>query len=262
MWNTFKPEDGLWYRWRLCGAEVYLRKIVNEWQSAFKTIPFYELSGISIAPDNEAPPANLSIASTWGVDGRVSLRPYLPMPYFTTLREKTRILPGVTVPFIVDMPPLLKIECSPNIALAEAMPYEVSKTWFGDDTTTGNLYYSLPGAVHLAVSDTVGVATVSDTADYPAALVRCAITLRNTSKLPFDLRYLLIYPKSLSIYVHGWHLVTDSLEFEYTGTDLKMNVRKQQTADCALLTAGSKADPGEEFMRWSVDIIKNLTRLS
>jgi hypothetical protein len=253
MWNTFKPQDGLWYRWKLSGAEVYIRKTANEWQSAFKTIPFYQLNGASCPPDNNAPPHDLSIASTWGVDGRVSLRPYLPLPYFTTLHEKTRILPGVTVPFIVDLPPLLKIECSPNIALAEAMPYEVSKTWFGDDTTTGCLYYSLPSAV---------LPAASDAADYPAALVRCAITLKNTSKLPFDLRYLLIYPKSLSIYARGSQLVSDNLDFEYTGTDLKMNVLKQQTAGRALLTVGSKADPGEEFMRWSVDIIKNLTRLS
>jgi hypothetical protein len=252
MWNTFKPDDGRWYRWKLCGAEAYLRKTAHQWQSAFKTIPFYELRGLSCVPDHSAPPLDLSVASAWGAGERVSLRPYLATPYVATLRENARLFSGATASFVVDLPPLLKIECCPDVALAEAMPFTLSKTWFGADPAEGSLYFSLPKAV-------LPLANVTE--ERPAPLVRCAITLKNTAKTSFDLRYLVIQPKSLSIYTHEGRLIADSLELEYNGIDLKMTVREQRNAAYTLLTAGVKTDLGEEFIHWGVDIIKNLTRL-
>ncbi|MDR2418909.1 MAG: hypothetical protein LBD79_07620 [Treponema sp.] len=251
MWNIFKPDEGRWYQWKLCGAEAYLRKTGIEWQSSFKVLPFYKLEGICGLFNGEAPSSELAVSSAWGVGERISLRPYLPMPYFVTLRKPVRLLTGHEARFTVDLPPLFKIECCPDIALTEFMPYTLSKTWFGENTSEGSLYLSLPNALR-------PWATEDD--ERPASLARCAITVRNTAKNAFDLRYLAIYPRPLSIYAHYGSLLTDELEFEYTGSDFKMNV-KQPGGKPSLLTAGVKTDPGDELLRRSMDIIHHITRI-
>jgi hypothetical protein len=250
MWNTFKPDEGRWYHWKLCGAEAYLRKNGVEWQSSFKSLPLYKLDGVSGLFDGQAPSSDLAVAAAWGAGERVSLRPYLPMAYFVTLREPARLFTGHEARFIVDLPPLFKIECCPDIALSEFMPYTLSKTWFGEDTSEGSLYLSLPNAL-------IPWSVRGD--DYPAPLARCPITVRSTAKNAFNLSYLVIYPRPLSIYAHHGRLLTDQLELEYTGSDFKMNV-KPPNGNLTMLTAGVKTDPGDELFRRSMDIIHHITR--
>ncbi|MDR1400469.1 MAG: hypothetical protein LBJ41_11145 [Treponema sp.] len=251
MWNIFKPDEECWYQWKLCGAEAYLRKTGIEWQSSFKSLPFYKLDGTCGLFNGRAPSSEYVVASAWGVGERVSLRPYLPAPYFATTRTPVRLLAGHEARFIVDLPPLFKLECCPDIALAEFMPYTLSKTWFGENTSEGDLYLSLVNAL-MPWSD--------GNNEHPASLARCDITVRNMAKSAFDLSYLVIYPRLLSIYMEHGRLLTDHLELEYTGSDLKMNV-KQPNGKPAMLTAGVKTDPGDELFRRSMDIIHHITRL-
>jgi hypothetical protein len=250
MWNIFKPDEGRWYQWKLCGAEAYLRKTGIEWQSSFKALPFYKLEGFCGLFNGEAPSSQLAVASAWGTGEWVSLRPYLPTPYFVTPRKPVRLFTGHEAHFTVDLPPLFKIECGPDLALAEFMPYTLSKAWFGESTSEGSLYLSLPHALKTLPAD-------ND--EHLASLARCTITVRNTAKTAFDLRYLAIYPRLLSVYAQDGCLLTDWLEFEYTGSDLKMNV-KQPSGKPTLLTAGVKTDPGDEFLRRSMDIIHHIAR--
>ncbi|MDR2536710.1 MAG: hypothetical protein LBC46_00220 [Treponema sp.] len=251
MWNIFKPDEECWYQWKLCGAEAYLRKTGIEWQSSFKALPLYKLEGSCGLFNEQAPSSELAVASTWVAGEWVSMRPYLPTPYFVTLGKPVRLLTGHEARFIVDLPPLFKFECGPDITLAEFMPYTLSKAWFGENTSEGSLYLSLPNAL----------TPWSDQNDeQPASLARCAITVKNTAKTAFDLSYLVIYPRPLSIYAHHGYLLTDQLELEYTGNDLKVNV-KQPKGKPTMLTSGIKTDPGDELFRRSMDIIHHITRL-
>jgi hypothetical protein len=250
MWNIFKPDEGSWYQWKLCGAEAYLRKTGNEWQNSFKALPLYKAAGACGLFNGQAPAEELALASTWGVGEWVSLRPFLPMPYCVTPQKPARLFTGHEARFFVDLPPLLKIECGSEIALAEFMPYTVSKTWFGENTGEGSLYLSLPHAL---------ISWGDGNDEHPATLARCPITVRNTAKSVFNLAYLVVYTKPLSIYVQHGCLLTDQLELEYTGNDFKMNV-KQPNGSPMLLTPGIKAEPSDELFRRSMDIIHHITR--
>jgi hypothetical protein len=260
MWDSFKPKENIWYCWRLNGAEAYLRKNGEVWETAFKSIPFSALHGDSGGPEEGvAPPESALVTHSWGAGEEVSLHPYLSVqPYLLTVREKTRIAPGMETGFAADLPPLLKFELNPETVLDEAMPFEVPQTWFGLDTVTGEFGHSLGGAL---------LPHQSKPEKSPATLIHCEIYIKNNAKIMFELNNFAIYPEPLNLYLYKDQLISDTLglEFwgisEFTGTNEKVTVNEIEGADYKLISPGVKTGVGETIARRSVDIIKNITRL-
>ncbi|MDR2536335.1 MAG: hypothetical protein LBD29_09940 [Treponema sp.] len=252
MWDTFRPKDTVWYRWRLNGAEAYLKKDGESWQTAFKIIPFYEWSADFGGPEERAPPESLSISNAWGFGDDVALHPYLSLkPYLLTVRERMRISPGMDVCFAADLPPLLKFELSPETVLAEAEPFSVSQTWFGADTMTGEFGYSLIGRLLPRQSKQKGSSST---------LIHCEIYIKNNAKTMFDLDDFVVYPEHLNVYLYEDRLISDTLELEYLGTDEKINVNETKGYGYKLISPSIKTDVGTIIARRSVDLIKHITR--
>ncbi|MDR2149265.1 MAG: hypothetical protein LBO67_00260 [Spirochaetaceae bacterium] len=254
-WKTLKPQESCWYCWHLLGAKAYLRKNKEQWQTAFETIPFQERSAdyggpfIGEGPGQEAP-----ITGTWGEGMLATLRPYFSTkPYFVTVKERTRLLNGITVSFSVDLPPVLKFELPGDIVLAQAMPFSVSATWFGTDTTAGILCHSLPGAL-VPLGDTPLPAA-------PVPLIRSMITIKNHSKTTLDLDHLVIYPKQLAVYEQNGHLFSSILNLDFPGSSLRVDIPRAHDPNWNLLTPGVKSDLGELIVQWGIGMIKNLTQL-
>ncbi|MDR0567954.1 MAG: hypothetical protein LBG87_01940 [Spirochaetaceae bacterium] len=259
MWERFKPKENVWYRWRLNGAEAYLRKNCEIWQTAFTPIPLADLTDDFGGPDEGAdPPADAALSTAWSAGDEASLHPCLsPQPYLLTVREKARVLPGMGTGFRADLPPLLKFELASDEVLSEAMPFIVPQTWFGQDTMTGEFGHSLLGRLspHQEKPE-----------EYPATLIRCEIYIKNNAKTAFDLDNFAVYPEPLSVYRYKDRLISDTLELEFlgvsefAGTMEKVTVNEIEGAEYTRISLGTKTGVGETIARRSVDIIKNITR--
>jgi hypothetical protein len=258
MWDSFKPKENVWYRWRLNGAEAYLRKNGENWDTAFKTIPLLERTADYGGPEEGCEPSNADIAHSWAEGESVSLHPYLsPKPYLPTVREKVRILPGMGTGFVANLPPLLKFELSPEAVLAESMPFMVPQTWFGADTMIGEFGHSLIGALR---------SHQESAEEKSSILIHCEIYVKNNAKIPFDMDHFAVYPEPLNVYLHNNQLISDSLELEFlgilefTGAVEKVTVNEIECPDHQLLSPGIKTGVGQLIAKHSVNIIKNITR--
>jgi hypothetical protein len=256
MWDSFIPKDKVWYRWNLNGAFAYLRKDGDTWQTAFKSIAFQNITRDFQGPE-EADPPDVPVFFTWGKGLKVVLHPYLSAkPYLVTVKEKARVLPGIEGHFITVLPPIIKFELGPDAVLSEAMPFILPETWFGSDTVFGEKCLSLPGGLYPhPIGQSVEPMCFR-------ALICCEIFVKNTSKTVFDLERLAIYPEPLNVYTHDGYLLSDSLELEFLGADLKVDVSqaKSESKGYKIISSGTKSGVGDILVRRSVDIIKNITK--
>ena len=253
MWDFFKPENNVWYCWHLNEAAVYLKKDDGIWKTAFKTIPFHERGDNFEGPLQEAPPDSLSITaatiSAPDTDGQIMLHPYFySLPYIIKLREKLRLGPEQQIQFTAELPPMLKLELTPEAIIAETMPFTLSRTFFGPDTMDGVLGYSLPADLEKKAK--------------PSALIYCDILIKNNTKTTLTLECLALNTESLNIYLYENKLVTNILEIDFSEeTDYKTNVSQSRSEEYRLISAGLKCGLGENIARQSIDIIKNITQI-
>lgn len=255
MWDSFKPKDSIWYRWRLNGAGAYLRKEGELWQTAFTVIPFQERNVDFGGPEKQAPPDSLAITHAWGHGQQVSLHPYLSaQPYLLTVKEKMRIAPGQGVSFTATLPPVLKFEWTSDMVLSEAMPFTLPQTWFGSDTMTGVFCH--------AIAEGLFPSPVRQ-AKTPSTFINCEILVKNNTKTVFELENFAVYPQPLTVYLHQGRLSADTLELtleqDFSGIEQKINIGSAKGGDYTILSPGIKSGVGETIARWSVDIIKNIT---
>lgn len=209
-----------------------------------------------MGPDivEEGPSQNTPLTFILGEGTKVALRPYFSnKPFFVTVKEKTRLLNGLSVSFIVDLPPILKFEIPGNIALDQAMPFSLSSTWLGYDTTTGILCNSLPCSL-IPITNT-------QIPEAAPGLIRCTINIKNHSKANLDLDHLLINPEQLNIYEHKGQLFSSILYLNVPGNNLKVDVHRANDPSWNLLTPSVKNDLGELIVQWGIDMIKNLTNI-
>ncbi len=147
MWDFFELKNNQWYRWDLNGASAFLQKVEDAWYVQFNQIPFRDLNDEFGGPyPVDAPAAeNGAISFIVGKGKDAALRPYLSeIPYLVTVPDEIRIMPGAKIRFDVMLPPFLRFEVSAHEPpIAEAMPFVLSRTWFGD-TSDGILCHSLP----------------------------------------------------------------------------------------------------------------------
>lgn len=239
MWNRFTPSDIVWYRWKLDGASVYLRKNGDEWRAATVPVRIAAIEPEAGGPDPEDPPEGAQVAFAVAEGATVALRPYLPeQPYLIVVRNDLRIMAGAEARFDVALPPRYRAELPSGEAVLDYAPFILSSTWFGDKTG-GTLCGSLPTALDPQCRGEIETGDGCCAEPDYRALVGCEITVRNASRFPIDLKRLAIYTGLLNIYERGGRLVTDPVRVDgLEDGSLRMTVQAPAPGtETGLLTA-------------------------
>jgi hypothetical protein len=211
MWDFFEPEEMRWYQWRLDGARAYARKNGDEWRIAVVPVYLLDSDADSGGPEVVEPPSALSYAFVVAKGRTIALRPLLStMPYLVFARNDIRILPGSEAFFDVSLPPVVRFELDGGIVLHESLPFNVSRTWFGDKTS-GSLCLSLPTALDPRCRDEKDSSPGNASGIRKKSLIQCSLLVRNESKAPMELKRLAIYTDMLSIYEKDGSLSTDTV---------------------------------------------------
>ena len=247
IWDFFTPENRVWYCWRLNGAAAYLRKDNELWQTAFKTIPFYERLGGFGGPEVEEPPLSLTLSCSSGSGNEVFLHPYLSsLPYILRVQEKLRIAPGQQISFTAALPPVLKFELTSALVLEETMPFILPRTLFGPDTMNGEFGHALAASLGQELK--------------PAALIYCNIRIINNTKMALEPGHIAVYAEPLNVYVNQGILISDAVELLFSEADCRTNIIEIKDEAYRLVSKGLKCGVGETIARRSMDIIKDITR--
>jgi hypothetical protein len=262
MWNFFEPENSQWYRWRLDGSLVYLRRNGEEWRIAFVPEDFNKLHVDCGGPDKADPPEGTPISFGVSRAKKVALKPRLnALPYLIVSRNVVRILPGAEASFDVALPPMVRLELENGDSLGEAMPYRLSNTWFGD-TTAGTLCLSLPTALDPRCHGETDTGICEEGYENFNSLVHCEIVVRNESKVPVDLKRLAIYTDLLGIYEKDGRLTTDVVHINsLPDGGLKMTVQGEGKKGWHRLTSRSESGLSELLVRRGVNFLRSMTGL-
>jgi hypothetical protein len=260
MWEYFEPEEALWYRWRLDGAEAYLRKNGDEWRTIFVPARFQDLVSQTEGPEAAEPPTELQSSFTVARSAAVALRPRMSeMPYLVVARNDIRFSGGAEARFDVALPVVFRFELPGGEGIAEAMPYLLSNTWFGDKAG-GSLCWSLPTALDPICQGEVGEAGACVPFNDCRSLVRCEIVVRNDSKMPLDLKRLAVYTELLNIYEEDGHLVTDPVRVDGLADGLlRMSVADSPPVDGRKLLTPARVGQREMFVRRGVNFLRSVT---
>ena len=242
-----------WYRWRLNGGALYLRKTGNRnWEIGFGAAPLYACANDAGGPE-EADAPDIPLTRVWGSGETITLRPGLgATPYLLKpkAREPVKIAPEQEAVFTLSLPPVVRLETSGNVPLGEAMPLAPKQTWFGPDTMTGHFCHCVPG----------GLAPKTAESAEPSIFIRCDLCIKNRSKTLFAPERFVLYPAPLNVYARDRRLVADPVDLEFYGPDMdeKTIVRDLDDTSCRLVSAGVKTGAGEIFARQGMDIINHI----
>lgn len=269
MWDFFSPEPLQWYRWRLDGAEAWLRKNGEEWRLALCSVGFRDIEADSGGPEKASPHSDLEVSFGVGLGSRVALRPRLSeIPYLIMVRNHVRLLPGSEASFSIALPPLLRFELEGGKVLLEGQPFKVSQTWFGDKTA-GNLCLSLPmsldpqcaGEQQDAAANTPAGSTPSTRYTTCRSLVQCRLVVRNASKEPVDLDRFAIFTDMINIYLQGDRLVTDTVTIIATQDGSLQTRIEKSPASLPILQPAARSGTSEFLLKRGVSFLKSIAGL-
>lgn len=282
MWNYFEPKDTRWYRWKLDGASIWMRKNGEEWRFTLVSIPFKLIQSDARGPEQADPPADVSISLAVASGKKVALRPYpSPIPYLVSARNDVKIHPGTEAWFTIALPPIMRIELEAGHALFEGSPFTTTSTWFGDKTS-GNLCLSLPVELDPECKNEQGYAASSISRDeaIPAdpllqeslqkaarylackSLIQCRIVVRNKSKEVLDLKRLAIFTDLMNVYEKDGMLISDTVVI--TGTadgSLQTNIDDTSCKKLKKIYSSPKTGLNEVLIKRGVSFLRSITGL-
>lgn len=282
MWNYFEPKDTRWYRWKLDGASIWMRKNGEEWRFTLVSIPFKVIQSDARGPEQADPPADVSISLAVASGKKVALRPYpSPIPYLVSARNDVKIHPGTEAWFTIALPPIMRIELEAGHALFEGSPFTTTSTWFGDKTS-GNLCLSLPIELDPECKNEQGYAASSISRDeaIPAdpllqeslqkaarylackSLIQCRIVVRNKSKEVLDLKRLAIFTDLMNVYEKDGMLISDTVVI--TGTadgSLQTNIDDTSCKKLKKIYSAPKTGLNEVLIKRGVSFLRSITGL-
>ncbi|MFQ3547418.1 MAG: hypothetical protein SNJ56_03700 [Termitinemataceae bacterium] len=263
MWDYFEPKELQWYEWRLDGGRLLLHKNGEEWRIVVNPTAFIDVQPDSGGPVPTAAPDEVPVAFTVGKGKRVALRPHFgEYPYLITARNDVRILSGAEAQFAVALPPRFSLELEDGTMLMETSLFTLSSTWFGDKAS-GTLCLSIPLLLDPTCNEEKN--PTSEVGQYHyleecRSLIHCDIVVRNTSKLPLDLKRIAIYTDLLNIYEKNGYLYADTVLVDTTADgSLRMSVQEQHTRGRKRLHTGNKAGLNELLVRRGVKFLKAIT---
>jgi len=281
MWNFFEPALAQWYRWKIDGASLWMRKNGEEWRFALDALPFKQIKSDALGPEPANAPESAPVIFVVAAGKKVALRPHpSAIPYLITARNEIKILPGSEAQFTIALPPLMQIEHENGSILYEFQPFILHSTWFGD-TTSGTLCRSLPieldpqckneqgGFADLTHDE--GIAndpsireSFMRATQYLAcrSLIQCKIAVRNKSKEPLEVKRIAIFTDLMNVYQQEEMLVSDTI-FITASTDgsLRTSSDAGDYRHLKKVHTAQKSELNELSMMRGVSFLRSIARL-
>ncbi|MDR2768077.1 MAG: hypothetical protein LBB82_07100 [Treponema sp.] len=265
-WDTTELEENVWYRWMLNGAAVYLRRDASLLTCAYTAARWREKSRAAFedqgalfgGPMDAPPPSDAVYTVTASASAQAAITPFLSGKPFLAGTEHLRLFPGAELSLRLELPPSLRLSASGE-TLFSFSPFIVNETWYGEDTMTGMLCYSLR-----ASAPQIADADPNDAFPRNAgAGIVCPLLVRNKSKTVLAFENLPLYTGELSIYELGRGtdagLCTDTAVIDaWGGGEFRTSVRRPRDDDAyRLLCAGTESNMGDILIKQGTRIIKH-----
>ncbi|MDR2210907.1 MAG: hypothetical protein LBO65_05480 [Spirochaetaceae bacterium] len=259
-WEPFTPQDGMWYRWLLLGAEILVCRRENRWSGLCKDRPWKERTGTCSGPGEAGmndPPGDIF----WGNSSKypsAAIRPLLPAkPFLISFPRGLRLFPETELTLELNLPFLLRLSIVKNHRAEETIfsfePFILNETWYGDTTMEGLLCLALNmDGIFEEPAETPG-----EKAPQTGA-IRCRMLLRNRVKTAVKLSAIPLFAGEFSIYEKDQELVSDTPVVDIFGTgDFRMSPAAPDHA--RVLVPGNKSGVGEMLIHHGTRIIKDIT---
>ncbi len=256
MWNSFNPSNGQWYRWRLNGAEIYLRKDGEEWRSVFLPIRYEDLAPIADGPELASPPTDAPVSFVIARGNRVALRPSPPRrPFLIDVGNSIRLMLGSEAYFQIDLPIEARLETENGDCVGEGLPFILTNAWFGDKLSGVLCYYLRQNLDPYSRGERK---ENGESARLFRSLARCKLRIRNGTKGAIDLKHIAVYTDLLPVYDSGDGLVTsDILVDSLSDGGLKMSVQTESAR--GPLLAAARVTQSELLVKRGVNFLRELT---
>jgi len=240
-----------WYRWRLDGAEVFLKNVGSSWYWATRPKHPEGLRQDFGGPEVVEAPYDLEIHHVLASCQPVALRPFaLSRPFVVRATRAISVLAGEQAEFLVDLPVSVHWMTSAGVVLAHPNTIELHKTWFGD-TSAGRLCFLWPTTLEAPPNQPYG------------SMFRCHIQVRNEGKSPLVLRQFPIYCEYLSLWEEGGSLRSDLVVVESLGDQsLRMTTEPYKGSDQGLLLYEAAVTQSEVLFQRGVDFLRNIAGIS
>lgn len=201
-WAFRTLEQDCWYRWRLDGAEVFLKNTGNVWSWATRPKHPSGLRRDFGGPDKGVEPHDLPVRQVIAARQSVALRPFaLARPFVVTATRAISILGGQEAEFSADLPVSVHWMTFSGEVLAHPNTIELHKTWFGD-TASGRLCFLWPAGLEPPAEPPFG------------SMIRCRLLVRNLAKTALVLKQFPLYCEYLSLWEVGSSLRCDLVVVE------------------------------------------------
>ncbi len=275
------PKESQWYRWKLDGASIWMRKNGEEWRFAASSIPFKQIQSDSEGPLPVDAPDDLPIALTVSPGKKAALRPHpSTAPYLVSARNEVKIYPGTEAQFDIALPPTFRIELEDGSPLFESLPFVTPYTWFGDKTS-GDLCLSLPieldphcknergyfkemGPNTDISLDPIMQESLRRAAQYLScrSLIHCKIIVKNKSKEPLDVKRLVIFTSLMNVYQEQDNLVSDTVIITATADgSLQTNIDDSAYKNLPKIHTAPKTGLNELLVMKGVSFLRSITGL-
>lgn len=250
-WAFRALQADCWYRWRLDGAEVFLRNAGANWYWATKPKKPDELSRNFGGPEIVEEPGHLEVRQAIAATQPVALRPFaLSRPFVVMTTKAISILPGEEAEFSADLPVSVHWVTASGEVLAHPNTIELHKTWFGD-TSSGRLCFLWPTTLEPPREDPFG------------SMIRCRIVVRNHTKTSLVLRQFPIYCEYLSLWESGSSLRSDLVLVEGLSDEvLRMTTLPYKASAKDILLYEAAVTQKELLFQRGVDFLRSLAGIS
>lgn len=250
-WSYHQLTEGQWYRWRLDGAEVFLKNFGSTWSWATRPKQPEGLRRDFGGPEVCDPPEGLEVRRSIAASQPIALRPFaLARPFVVVPHRPVTLLAGEETEFLVDVPVSVHWMTGDDRTLAHPNTIELHKTWFGD-TTAGRLCFLWPTSL-----DDPEVAPFG-------SMIRCRIVLRNHGRSSLLVRQFPIYCEYLSLWEVDSTLRTDLVLVEgLNDQSLRMTTVPYPAGERDVLLYEAVVTQSELLFQRGVDFLRSIAGIS
>ena len=217
-WKPAPIEDGQTLYWQIGPLKLWVSRCGHEWLVTSREDPEDEETVVTAGA--EQVPKELEWRRWAGGEEAnvVQLVPVTPTrPVVVRPRHPLAFPPGSDGIFYARIPVWVRITVGENqaVTLCEIPTLTLSNTWFGVDTTEGELCYAMKSAAR------------ADLKEVPPAPHRavCTLTLKNGAENPLDFQRLCIRCEHLTIYGISGQLWSSQVALTYHGEGSESRVR-------------------------------------
>lgn len=248
-WDLFTPQPGIWYRWRLDGAEVCLWNQGDEWRVVDRPRSL-RTHATNFGGPEELIPEPTDYRSCFAPAQRVGLKPtMLDRPLVIQNDSVITVHRDQEAVFEVDLPISVRFELESGLVLSGLNTILLTKTWFGD-STSGIPCFLWPVRLRALLPEPCGT------------LVRCRIRVKNETKSPLNLRQFVIDTDLLSLWTGDRVLSTNKILLEGQADGSLRMAALPIDADPNSILYQAPVGQTERLIKRGVDFLRNIAGIS